>query len=205
MATGVLAQVSKLHYTLTSGVSGVRRELTAVRKELAVSNDNVRTITEKTGDIAVASDAMGVSVVMMRQAVSKLGVDMAERFTAASALAEGASGAPRAATGTRDAAARSAPTTAGSAGEAQAQTEEEMEIQDARWVPKLKVCHVAQGECCVCELQRLLARCTWALVLHFEFLFGPHLVLCLTCAVMPCPSCYFLVSFSILCCPYSAP
>jgi len=168
LSPAVPAQVAQLQSALTSGLSGVRREITAVRKELAVTNSSVRLLTKKTDDIAVATDAMGASVVMMRQAISKMGDALSEGLApAASARREAARAPP----GDAVHAAGADPPVAGSGGAAQPQTEDEMEIQDAKWVLTLKVRAADVPEECAAGAPASWGIVDWAFCLDWE-LFG---------------------------------
>jgi len=135
VSTGVFAQVAKLQCSLTSSIAAVRRKITGLRKELVVSNNILRMVTKKTDDIAVLADQLATAAVVQRRASTimweKLDKALDTFLSARVVPAAAPVGASRIAGG-EPAAGEVAPM-------APPQTEEEMEIQDAKWVLDLKV------------------------------------------------------------------
>ena len=55
-----ISELVRLHW---HSVAGLRRESTMLRKELAVSNNIIRTLVKKTNDIASIADQLAVSFI----------------------------------------------------------------------------------------------------------------------------------------------
>jgi len=115
----------------SSGFSGVRREVTTQRKELAILNSQLRAVTKKVDDIAVLADRLTASLIFQRRTLVTMAADISAVVTSVAAdrraLAAPVAGA------TPDAAAAAA--TSGLRTGAPISMDE----RDAQWVLDLKV------------------------------------------------------------------
>jgi len=111
------------------GFAGVRREVTTQRKELAIMNSQLRSVTKKVDEIAVLADRLTTSVVFQRRALVAMSGDITSVLK--HVAASGAASSPPTidgASAVRDAAA--------DGGQMLAATE----TQNAQWILDLKVC-----------------------------------------------------------------
>lgn len=123
------ALVSDIMRSTGVGFDGVRREISTQRKELAIMNSQLRSVTKKVDEIAVLADRLTASVVFQRRALVAMSGDITSvlKYVAAS----GAASSPPTidgASAVRDAAA--------DGGQMLAATE----TQNAQWILDLKVC-----------------------------------------------------------------
>jgi len=123
-------ELSRVH---REAVAGLRRDATVLRKELLLTNNNMRELVKKTNDIATVADQLAVAFMHNRRLLAKIDT----QFT--NAVAERATSRDAAAT-----AARAVNVASGSAPSSNSiplpppRTQEEMEKQDAAWVLVLK-------------------------------------------------------------------
>lgn len=133
-ATAVIAsEVSEMGRIHKEAMASVRREVTVTRKELAVTNSNIRALTQKTDQVAEVADQLSVAMILQRRVVVQVGADVAASVARALAVRAPTSGIASAAL---------APDSATAAGASAAlpdpRTQDEMETQDAKWVLQLK-------------------------------------------------------------------
>jgi len=124
-----LSEMSRVH---KDAISAIRREMTASRKELAITNGSLRELTKKTDNIAAIVDRLAVSLTMQRRLLDTVG----GQLTAAVAAVMAVPAAPTAAAGTA-----AAP---GSGADAPSPvpdgaTQPEVRVQDTKWIIDLKV------------------------------------------------------------------
>jgi len=135
-SAGVGAPLLELNRVYKEAVTGVRREVTATRKELAVTNSNMRALTQKTDEVAKVADQLSVGLIVQRRMLVKVAADVASTLTAVTAMM--ASRTPR----NVDEPAAGAAAAAGADGTAPSlpdpRTQEEMETKDANWILGLK-------------------------------------------------------------------
>lgn len=117
------AQVANLSRSSMLGFSGVRREITAQRKELSIMNNQQRTLIKKINDIAVLADRLTSTVTFQRHALHDMSNDLSALLTEVRSARSSATASPL---GTA-AVATAAP-----------QSQVEMEMQDAKWVLELR-------------------------------------------------------------------
>ena len=119
--------------TSSTGFSGVRREITAQRKEVAIMNSQIRAVTKKLDDVAVLADRLTASLFYQRRAIINMAGDVTSvlTWTAAESSAAMASGAGPAVHGVPDADGNARNTSV---------TTPEGEVQEAQWILELKVC-----------------------------------------------------------------
>jgi len=133
--TGVTtaAQIAEVMRTSSTGFSGVRREITAQRKEVAIMNSQIRAVTKKLDDVAVLADRLTASLFYQRRAIINMAGDVTSvlTWTAAESSAAMASGAGPAVHGVPDADGNARNTSV---------TTPEGEVQEAQWILELKVC-----------------------------------------------------------------
>lgn len=125
-----ISELVRLHW---HSVAGLRRESTMLRKELAVSNNIIRTLVKKTNDIASIADQLAVSFIHNRRLLTKIDTQLANVVSN-----EAATRHARAAAAVQ----LNVPSAVLPASSANAlpspQTQAEMENQDADWVLVLK-------------------------------------------------------------------
>jgi len=125
-------QVTDLTSTVSAGFAGVRREVTAQRKELAIMISQMRSVTKKVGDIAVLADRLTASLFYLRRAVINMAGEVSTVLArtvvrSTGATATGAGSSPAVALGTDGNVVNTEVTTM------------EAKVQEAQWVLELKV------------------------------------------------------------------
>jgi len=133
------AHIADVMRTVATGFAGVRRELTAQRKEVAIMNSQMRAVTKKVDDVAVLADRLTASLFYQRRAIINLAGDIT------TVLARTAAGSSAALTSGAGAAVHGAADAMGDATNVPAATTEG-EVQQAQWIQELKVC----GLCTTC-------------------------------------------------------
>jgi len=127
------SQFTELTRTVSAGFSGLRREVTAHRKELAIINCQMRAVTKKVDDVAVLADRLTASLFYQRRAVINMAGDVSTVLarTVVRSTREMPSGAVRLPERAADA-------------EGNAVIDEtktmEAQVQEAQWILELKVC-----------------------------------------------------------------
>jgi len=124
-----LSEMGRVH---KDAIAGIRREMTASRKELAITNGSLRELTKKTDNIAAIVDRLAASLAMQRRLLDTVG----GQLTAAVAAVMAVPAAPTAVAGSAAApgsgADASSPVPDGA-------TQQEMQVQDTKWIIELKV------------------------------------------------------------------
>jgi len=127
------ADTSELSRVHRESVAGLRRDATVLRKEVVLTNNNIRELVKKTNDIATVADQLAVAFLHNRRLLTKSGAQLtsavAERATSRDSAA--------AAAGVVNDASAPAPTSS-IITVPPPRTQEEMEKQDAAWVIVLK-------------------------------------------------------------------
>jgi len=125
-------QLTELTRTVSAGLAGVRREVTAQRKEVAIMNCQLRSVTKKVDDVAVLADRLTSSLFYQRRAVINMAGDVSTVLarTSVRSAAEVAS-VVRPSTAI-------APVAEGHAINVEANTME-AQVQEAQWILELKV------------------------------------------------------------------
>ena len=118
------AQVADLCRTTAVGFCGVRREITTLRKEVAIMNNQQRHMTKKIDDVAVLADRFSVLLSLQRRSVVDIATNTGKVLAAFNAL-ELSRGA-------------TAPPASGGSTMATPQSLDEMQAQDAQWVLDLR-------------------------------------------------------------------
>ena len=62
-------------------VAGLRRDATVLRKEMVVTNNNIRSLVKKTNDIATVEDRLADAFIHNRRMLAKIVVQLAVRVT----------------------------------------------------------------------------------------------------------------------------
>jgi len=106
------------------GFSGVRREMTAQRKEIAVMNNQHRMLVKKVDDIAVLADRLTSALTHQSRALQELSTGVGKVFAEVRSTAGSAVGASPSATCATPSAAP--------------QSQENVDINDAQWVVQLR-------------------------------------------------------------------
>lgn len=127
------SQVTDLTRAVSAGFAGVRREVTAQRKELAILNSQMRAVTKKVDAVAVLADRLTASLFYQRRAVINMAgdVSMVLARTVVRSTGAMAAGAGPSSAGVLDADGNAVNT---------AVTTMEAEVQEAQWILELKVC-----------------------------------------------------------------
>jgi len=129
-AQSAIAELSLVH---RESIAGLRRDATALRKEIVLTNNNIRELVKKTNDIATVADQLAVAFTHNRRLLNRIDGQLAK------AVAEGATSRCAAAAGAAVVNVTSAHPAASSAVVLPPpRTQEEMERQDAAWVHVLK-------------------------------------------------------------------
>lgn len=127
------ADISELSRVHRESVAGLRRDATVLRKEVVLTNNNIRELVKKTNDIATVADQLAVAFSHNRRLLTKIEAQLtsvvAERATSRDSAA--------AAAGVVNDASAPAPTSS-IITVPPPRTQEEMEKQDAAWVIVLK-------------------------------------------------------------------
>jgi len=129
-----VAHVNDIVRTTGIGFSGVRREITTQRKEVAILNSQLRAVTKKVDDIAVLADRLTSSLLFQRRTLVSMSGDVTSLLS--HNITDGATGLPRA---TGNTGGSGAAGTAGRGPGDNAQAPVATEKQDAQWVLDLKV------------------------------------------------------------------
>lgn len=129
----IASQVADLTRTVSAGFAGVRREVTAQRKELAILNSQMRAVTKKVDDVAVLADRLTASLFYQRRAVINMAGDVSTVLARTvvrniGAMASGAGPSPAGALDADGNAVNNEVTTMNA------------EVQEAQWILELQVC-----------------------------------------------------------------
>lgn len=123
-AAAIATQVAALSRSSSLGFSGVRREMTGQRKELAIFNSQIRTLVKKVDDIAVLADRVTSTLTLQRGTLHDLATDVGN--VAAEVLCA------------RSSAATASLSAAGLASSDVPQSQEDSDEKDAQWVVLLR-------------------------------------------------------------------
>jgi len=135
-----VTHVNEIVRTTGVGLSSVRREMTTLRKEVAIMNSQLRAVTKKVDDVAVLADRLTVSLVFQRRTLVSMSGDITSVLS--DTAANRAAASPPATGGAEEV---RGGRTAGRCAGADAETAVRTEEQDAQWVLDLKVCLFSTG------------------------------------------------------------
>ena len=116
-------QVANLSRSSMLGFSGVRREVTAQRKELSIMNNQQRTLIKKINYIAVLADRLTSTVTFHRHALHDMSKDLSALLAEVRSTRSSAAASPL---GTVEVATTAPP------------SQVQMEMQDAKWILELR-------------------------------------------------------------------
>ncbi|OSX71002.1 hypothetical protein BU14_0617s0007 [Porphyra umbilicalis] len=128
----VAARLSEMSRVHKDAISGIRREMTASRKELAITNGSLRELTKKMDNIAAIADRLAVSLVMQRRQLDKLGGELPAAVAAVLAL-------PAVPTAAVETAAAPGSDVGTPSSVPDGASQQEVRVQDAQWILDLKV------------------------------------------------------------------
>lgn len=75
------AAITEMSHVHRESVAGLRRDATVLRKEMVVTNNNIRSLVKKTNDIATVEDRLADAFIHNRRMLAKIVVQLAVRVT----------------------------------------------------------------------------------------------------------------------------